>query len=152
MVWTLPSQSAEGITSSGTPLISPTPRTTSIGPDTVHPSGRLSTCRLMVVGALPRLRSSVKGCPPPSDTSQSPSPLISKSWNTETLRGSVISASPLPSPSRSLMCNSTALPCWAVSGGVMLRVIAALCPGARTGRSSETSISHPLSPLTQTVA
>ena len=61
MVCTLPSQSAAGITSMGTPVISPTPKTTSVSSDTVQPTGRLRTCRLIVVGALPRLCNSARG-------------------------------------------------------------------------------------------
>ena len=53
IVFVEPSQSEDGMTSNGTPVISPTPITTWVGPETCQPGGRLRTSSEIVVGAFP---------------------------------------------------------------------------------------------------
>ena len=75
---------------------------------------------------------------------------MAKSWVMATLRGSVISARPLASPSLTLTWSSTDLPCMAESGGVMFSGRGLVPPGDMIGRSPSTSIFHPFSPVTYT--
>ena len=110
MVFTSPSQVSSGITSSGTPEISPAPKITLSSPDTSHPTGRLSTMKEIVLGELPVFSNKASGYPPSRLTTHSPNPVRAKSWVADTLSGNTISERPVESPSLILRVSSTALP------------------------------------------